>query len=150
MNHDYQLNNCAMINVWHFFLKTTYMFFLNWQVTLKGYHNHNDGLWDVPMKNTHDQLFTQTLQPVKNSANYTCTINYIVQKNKTKLELTQHLHACAFSPSVYTLQACIRRGNFLSYPGIEEFNFQSTLGTTMANAKGHLNQERKNYNQLRL
>ena len=87
----------------------------NKQVILKGKRNHNDGLWDVPMTPTTEQQPQHELISVENRANYTCAINYIVQKDKTKLELAQYLHACAFSPCVKTLQACIRRGNF--YPG---------------------------------
>ena len=75
-----------------------------------------DGLWDVAMSpatsNSTKQQHAHTLQPIENKGKYTCAINYIVQKDKTKLELAQYLHACAFLPSVKTLQACIRRDFF--------------------------------------
>ena len=118
----------------------------NKKVILKGNRNFKDGLWDVDLSPKPSDITQQQqkLRPTHGESNDICTINYIVQKDKTKLELAQYLHACVFSPSVTTLQACIRRGNFISWPGIEKLNFQSILGTTMATAKGHLNQERKN------
>ena len=120
----------------------------NKKVIIEGDRNLKDGLWDVNLSSTTstttDEQLPQKLRPIDNKSKYTCAINYLVQKDKTKLELAQYLHACAFSPSVKTLQACIRRGNFISWPGIEDLNFNSMLGTTMAPAKGHLNQERKN------
>ena len=51
---------------------------------LEGYRNNRDGLYDVP--------FPQ--QKMK----------YIIQKDKSKLELAQYLHTCAFSPKISTFQ----------------------------------------------
>ena len=89
----------------------------NKKVILEGDRNLKDGLWDVtlssPTSKTTEKQLPQKLQPIENKSKYTCAINYIVQKDETKLELAQYLHACAFSPSVKTLQACLRRGNFI-------------------------------------
>ena len=72
------------------------------------------------------------------------TINFIVHKNKSKLELAQYLHACARSPIISTFQKAISNGNFITWPGIENINFNALLKTTIATAKGHLDQEREN------
>lgn len=70
-------------------------------------------------------------------------INFIVRKDKTKLDLAQFYHATVFSPPISTFQKAIRKGNFVSWPGISDINFTKILGTTEANEKGHLDQERK-------
>ena len=58
------------------------------------------------------QLPCLTAPQIEYKTEYQGTINYIAQKDKTKLELAQYLHTCAFSLVVKTLQACVRRGNF--------------------------------------
>ena len=69
-------------------------------------YNYQDGLWDVPFF------------PDINK------INYIISKDKSKTELAQYLHGCAFSPSLSTLQAAVKKGNFISWPGLEDLNFK--------------------------
>ena len=64
---------------------------------LQGTRNPHDGLWDIPFKQNHN------LQ-----------LNYIVTKDKTKFELAQYLHACAFSPSISTFLTAIKNANFIS------------------------------------
>ena len=70
--------------------------------------------------------------------------NAIIRQDKTKYELASYLHACAFSPSISTFQKAIRRGHFITWPGIENINFEKILRATIPSAKGHLDQERKN------
>ena len=93
-------------------------------LVLKGKRNKQDGLYDVPF------------QQLK--------LNYIITKDKNKLELAQYLHGCAWSPAISTFQACINKGNFVTWPGIEEVKFKKLLGTPLPTALGHLDQERKN------
>ena len=97
------------------------------KLVLSGLRNLNDGLWDVPFKNNDIQ-----------------SINYIISKEKSKTELAQYLHACAFSPVVSTFQQCIKKGNFITWPGIDDINFKKFINTTEATIKGHLDQERQN------
>ena len=78
----------------------------NGKVILSGHRNSTDGLWDVP--------FNQ----------YENKINYIISRDKNKTELAQYFHGCAFSPVISTFQECIRRGNFISWPGIDDLNFK--------------------------
>ena len=99
-------------------------------IILKGHRNLKDGLYDVP--------FTQ----MKN--------NYIIHKDKSKLELAQYLHACAFSPVLSTFQASINKGNFLTWPGIEDVKFKKLLGTTLSTALGQLDQERSNLQSTKI
>ena len=56
----------------------------------------------------------------------------------------QYFHGCAFSPVISTFQECIRKGNFISWPGIDDLNFKKTINTTEATLKRNLDQERKN------
>ena len=101
------------------------------ELLLKGDRNTTDGLWDIPLKKECKQDSTSL------------KLNYIIQKNKTKYELAHYLHACAFSPVILTFQEAIRKGNFVTWPGIGDINFQNVVGTTMATEKGHLKQEKQ-------
>ena len=78
----------------------------NKKVILKGKRNFKDGLWDVDLspKSSGIKKQEQNLGPTHGESYNICTINYIVQKDKTKLELAQYLHACAFSPNIPTFQ----------------------------------------------
>ena len=71
-------------------------------------------------------------------------VNYIIQKDQSKVELAQYLHGCAFSPSISTFQTAINRGNFITRPGIDEMKFKSLLGSPLATTLGHMDQERSN------
>ena len=94
---------------------------------LTGNRNLKDGLWDVPFK---EQKINQ--------------VNYIIAKDKSKSDLAKYLHGCAFSPVISTFQKCINKGNFITWPGIDDINFKTMLKTTEATLKGHMDQERKN------
>ena len=91
---------------------------------MEGQRNQQDGLYDVPFPYLK--------------------LNYIIQKDKSKLESAQYLHDCAFSPAISTFQECVNRGNFITWPGIEEVKFKKLLGTPLATSLDHLDQERKN------
>ena len=71
-------------------------------------------------------------------------MNFIITKDKSKVELAQYLHDCAFSLYMSTFQAVINKGNFISWPGINNLNFKMLLGTPLATSLEHLNQEKKN------
>ena len=93
-------------------------------LVLTGTRSKQDSLWDV--------RFEQN------------TMNYIIQKDKSKLELAQYLQGCAFSLSISTFQNSINKGNFITWPGIQSVNFKKALSTTLATSLGHLDQERSN------
>ena len=64
--------------------------------------------------------------------------------NKTDFELAQYLYACLFAPAIPTLEEAIRRGNLITFPGIDNINFKKYVGINVAHEKGHLDQERQN------
>ena len=70
-------------------------------------------------------------------------MNYVVKKDKNKMKLAQYFHACAFPPAISSLQECAQKGDFLTWPGIEDLNFKKLLGNQEATLLGHLDQERK-------
>ena len=98
-----------------------------WIIILSGHCNLTDGLWHVSFnqKGIHK-------------------INYIISRDKNKTELAQYFHGCAFSLVISIFQECIRKVNFISWPGIDDLNFKKLIKTTKATLKGHLDQERKN------
>ena len=71
-------------------------------------------------------------------------MNYIIKKKKTKHNLAAYYHASLSPPTVSTLIMAIKKGNLLSWPGIDQLAFHKLLDTTVATELGHLNQERKN------
>ena len=93
---------------------------------IRGVRNWNDGLWDVHLPTQEQRL------------------NMIVRKDKTKIELAEYLHKCAFSPSLPTFQRAIRNGNLVTWPGINDINFEKYVQNLVPTAKGHLDQERSN------
>ena len=70
-------------------------------LVLTGKRNWTDGLWDIFLPRDPKQQ-----------------INVIIRRDKTKQELAEYLHKCAFSPSITTFQKAIRRGHFITWPGI--------------------------------
>ena len=93
---------------------------------LKGNRNWTDGLWDVEIKSQQQQL------------------NVIVRKDTTKHDLAEYLHKCAFSPPLSTFNRAIKKGHFITWPGIEHVNFERIITNLVPTAKGHLDQERTN------
>ena len=57
---------------------------------LQGYRNKTDGLWDLQVNRVHT-----------NGKN---KMNYIITKDKSKLDLAQYIYASLFSPATSTLQ----------------------------------------------
>ena len=96
-------------------------------VVLTGKHNWVDSLWDVHF-----------------NAPPTQSLNIIIIKDKAKRELAKYFHKCAFSPALTTLQKAVRKGHFITWPGIEEIKFEKNIINTLPTAKGHLDQERAN------
>ena len=73
----------------------------------------------------------------------------IIRRNKTKHELAKYLHKCAFSPSITTFQKAIRKGHFITWPGIENMNFPKFIENILPTAKGHIDQERANLQSMK-
>ena len=116
------------------FTRTKLYIIKNGEVVLVGQRNQRDKLWDVQLnkETEHENL------------------HYIVLKDQSKRDLAEFLHACAFSPAISTLQVAVNKGNFITWPGIEGLNFKRLIGTTIATAKGHLDQERANLRSTKI
>ena len=106
----------------------------NAQKILTGNQNTNDGLWDVALPCPH--TISTSSHPSL------LQVNAIIQKNLPKQQLADYLHACAFSPALSTFQKAINNGQFLTWPSIENINFQKFLSDQTAIHLGHLDQER--------
>jgi hypothetical protein len=70
-------------------------------------------------------------------------LNAIIRKDQSKTQLVQYLHGCCGSPVLSTWKKAIKNGNFITWPGIDSISL-SSLPKSIATAKGHLDQERKN------
>ena len=100
------------------------------QLIITGERNLSDGLWDIPI--------------TKNNPTLRQHLNIIIVKDKTKQQLAAYLHACCFSPSLKTFIKAVKNGNFISWPGLDANLIEKHLTASIATAKGHLDQERKN------
>ena len=105
------------------------------KIILQGNRNFSYGLWDVSLPNVPPP------PPMYNVMD----VHYIITKDKSKTDLARYLHATAFPPSITTSTKAIKNKNFITWPGIENLNFATLLGTTTATELGHLDQERSNF-----
>ena len=103
------------------------------KIVLTGYRNKMDGLWDIPLTTNTKQDHRYVRQ----------ALNIIVNKTQSKTDLAKYLHGCAFSPVISTFKTAIGKGNFVTWPGIDNINFNKLVGPTVPTAKGHLDQERQ-------
>ena len=110
----------------------------NNKVVVKGTRNFTDGLWDIPLPTSP---LPWNLPRQQSSSHHA---NVILRKDKSKMELGQWLHACAGSPSKSTFIQAIRKGNFITWPGLTSELISKHLVEPEATIKGHFNQERKN------
>ena len=117
--------------------------FKNDACILSGTRNTTDGLWDIPIPSPtskqENTLFTSTHQA-----------NAIILKNQSKTELAQYLYGCCGSPVITTWKKAIKNGNFITWPGIDTISLDRDLPKSIASAKGHLDQERKNLQSTKI
>ena len=71
-------------------------------------------------------------------------MHYIITKDKSMMNLGRYLHTTAFSKH-YHLHQRFKNENFITWPGIDNLNFATLLGTTNATELGHLDKERLNF-----
>jgi hypothetical protein len=64
--------------------------------------------------------------------------------NNNQKDLINYLHASCFSPVKSTWIAAIKKGNFSSWPGLNEHSVEKYLSKSTSTAKCHLNQQRQN------
>ena len=114
--------------------------FKNNKLILTGFRNKNDGLWDVPLPQS-PALSSSLSNPSPSSPPPTQSLNVIVKKSTTNRDLAQYLHACAFSPCLRTFITAIRKGHFITWPGLTSSLLSKHLPPCVFTAKGHMNQE---------
>ena len=73
----------------------------------------------------------------------TNSLNVIIHKKKTRLELAQYLHAACYSPVKSTFKRAIRNNHFASWPGLTVDVIQNYLPQSVATMQGHLHQKRQ-------
>jgi hypothetical protein len=118
------------------FTATTVTITLQGKVVMVG-HRQSPGLWYVDLENpTANKQTTQ-------QTTTTDTANVIIDA-KTQAELMEYLHATAFSPVESTFIQAIEKGHFTTWPGLTAEAVRKHLPKSMATAKGHLDQQRKN------
>jgi hypothetical protein len=105
---------------------------------LAGTRNTQDGLWDIPVPIPPGVVPPPSALPPAHH------LNAIIRKDLTKAHLVQYLYGCCGSPVVLTWKKAIRNGNFITWPGIDSLSINKHLPPSIASAKGHLDQERKN------
>jgi hypothetical protein len=71
-------------------------------------------------------------------------VNGILRLDKSKQELATYYHATLGSPAVSTLLRAIRRGHFISFPGLTTTLISKHLPKSIATTLGHQDQEAKN------
>jgi hypothetical protein len=118
---------------------------------LSGTRNHTDGLWDIPPLATPTSPALPITPTPALAANAiirkdmpTPAVNAIIRKDMPKTALAQYLYGCCGSPVMSTWQRAIRNGNFVTWPSIDSWSIGKNLPKTIASAKGHLVQQRKN------
>jgi hypothetical protein len=123
--------------------KKTLKVFKSNECVLQGARNRTDGLWDISLP-LPASASTPSAPPAKPQA------NAIIRKDLSKTQLVQYLHGCCGSPVISTWKKAIRNGNFITWPGIDALSIDTHLPKSVASAKGHLNQERKNLQSTRI
>ena len=68
---------------------------------------------------------------------------------KTKADLVQYLHRCAFSPVVHTWTKAIGAGYFATWPGLTSSLVRNHLHKLIATAKGYPKQDQQNIRSTR-
>ena len=74
-------------------------------------------------------------------------LNVIIRKDKTKNNLIRYFHACCFSPPNGTFLTAVKTVLLSNGPAARNHLLKKYLEPIIATAKGHLDQERKIFNQ---
>ena len=96
-------------------------------IILQGFRDPLTGLWMINLSNPREQ-------PNPNVA-------FKATSNK---DLVLYHHASLWSPAASTMQAAIQRGFLRDFPGLTLTSFRKNIPHTVPQAKGHMDQTRKN------
>eukprot|EP00957_Ditylum_brightwellii_P006274 476029-Ditylum_brightwellii.AAC.1 len=114
------------------------------------------GLFLTTGKNPQNELWYFNLNKEQDATTIPPAINYnpVTQKTtfrcnniydiKIKKNIAQYLHASAFSPNPSTWMKAIQSGFFTTWPGLDKQLVRKHLEKSIATAKGHMKQQRKN------
>ena len=104
-------DNCDIV-----LTKTDLKVIKNNKIVLSGFRNHNDGLWDIPIRQNSQVKSTipltgKPLQPLLSQY-----LSVIIQKDKPRHDLATYLHAACFSPTKATFLRAISNNNLVTWP----------------------------------
>ena len=97
------------------------------EVIIKGEHNRQGILWDIPIN-----------KPIHHRD------HAIITRDKTKTKVIQCIHGCCFSTPPRNFLQAIKNANFISWPELSSNNILCFLPHSIATALGYLDQEREN------
>ena len=114
------------------------------KIIIVGKRNDANGLWNIP-------LAPKAAPTVKTPNAQTKQLaNGAIKNVKTKQDLAEFLHACAYSPEPSTLLRAIERGHFTSWPGLTSSLVTKHLPKSLATSKGHLRMEQQNIQSTKI
>ena len=90
---------------------------------ITGTRNTYDGLWDISISKND----SQRENPHCTTENINPSLNVIIHADQTKTNLAEYLHKRAFSPTLRTMTNAISKGRLLTWPGVENLNFQKLI-----------------------
>lgn len=70
-------------------------------------------------------------------------LNGIMQDKRTKKELIDYLHGCAFSPVASTWIRAIKKGHFEGWPGLSEELVKKHLSPSINTVMGHMKSKKR-------
>eukprot|EP00957_Ditylum_brightwellii_P128091 9769779-Ditylum_brightwellii.AAC.1 len=106
-------------------------------VALTGHQKVAHGnIWMIPLYQQYKNILQNTTKPQQFTNN--------VYEFKIKKEIIQYLHGACFSPTKSAWIKTIKQGHFPTWPGLTAEMVKKHLPKTIASAKGHLQQQRKN------
>ena len=70
------------------------------------------------------------------------SLNVIIRKKQTKIDLVRYLHACCFSPVISTWLKAIENKHFTTWPGLTTDLVKKHLQQSSATVQGHTKRER--------
>ena len=105
------------------------------QPVVTGIRNHTTGLYEQHISTHNNQNNHQ--------ANATLPTTNLQEHIK-------YLHQCAFSPTTMTWLQAVKKGHFKTWPGVTVEVIQRYLPKSKATTLGHLDQQRKNIQSMKL
>ena len=105
------------------------------QPVVTGIRNHTTGLYEqhIPTHNNQNIHQANATLPTTNLQDH-----------------IKYLHQCAFSPTTRTWIQAVKKGHFKTWPGVTIESIQCYLPKSEATTLGHLDQQRKNLQSMKL